>query len=406
MAEFASQKLPRDASRRSLVDVAKDTHPIFAGQSAANEAKGSLTDETIKALWDGGFFGMWIPRSFGGIESGPLEALGTVEQLCYADGSTGWVMMAAQVAMGSAAAYLPADTARELFGKGRWPVIAGHGAANGKGVPDGKGFRLSGNWSYASGLLHSEWIHTGGNIIENGVQRMLPDGKPDVRIFILPVKQAELRGNWNVMGLRATGSIDYSIDNVFVPEEYTHAHAAKTPNHGGSIFTMGIFGISTIGHTGFALGIGRRILDELRAIAMMEMGRPMPLSVRGGGESFQEQYGEAEGKLRAARAFAYDGWADIEKTLERGDFADTRQLTLVRLALNHATTAVAEICTFAYRYGGGIALRDSMLQRCFRDMNAGTQHATVSNMILRLCASELLGLSEGKIWTGRALIDR
>ena len=123
-------------------------------------------------------------------------------------------------------------------------------------------------------------------------------------------------------------------------------------------------------------------------------------------KAFRKQYcGNAEGKLRACRAFVYDSWGDIERSLDRGDRATTRQITLARLALNYATTAVAEICAFAYRYGGGIALRDSALQRCFRDMNAGTQHATVSTAILRLCASELLGAAEGKVWTGRALID-
>ena len=406
MTEVA-RKTVDGASRRSLVDVAKDLHPLFAGRASANEAKGSLTDETIKALWDGGFFGMWIPRCFGGIEAGPLEALGTVEQLSYSDGSTGWVFMAAQVAMGSAAAYLPAATAKELFGKGQWPVIAGQGAALGHGVPDGKGYNLTGKWSYASGLLHSTWIHTGGAIVEkDGTPRMLPGGKlPEVRNFILPVKQSTLRGNWDVMGLRATGSVDYTIDGVFVPEEYTHWQGANTPVQGGSIFTLAIFGISTIGHTGFALGIGRRALDELREIAMAEKGRPQTLPVRGGGESFQEQYGNAEAKLRACRALVYDSWRDIERSLDRGDRATTRQITLARLALNYATTAVAEICAFAYRYGGGIALRDSALQRCFRDMNAGTQHATVSTAILRLCANELLGAAEGKVWTGRALID-
>lgn len=407
MTEAIRKTFADGASRRSLVDIAKDLHPLLAGQSVANEKKGSLTDETIKALWDGGFFGMWIPRCFGGIEAAPLEALGTIEQLSYSDGSTGWVFMAAQVAMGSAAAYLPATTAKELFGKGRWPVIAGQGAANGHGVPDGNGFRLTGKWSYASGLLHSTWIHTGGAIVEkDGKPRMLPNGKlPEVRIFILPVDQSELRGNWDVMGLRATGSVDYTIDNVYVPDEYTHWQGANVPVQGGSIFTLAIFGISTICHSGFALGTGRRVLDELHALAAAETGRPQTLSVRGGGESFLEQFGNAEAKYRSVRAFVYEAWADIEQTLARGDVASTRQITLARLALNYATTAVAEICAFAYRYGGGVALRDSPLQRCFRDINAGTQHASVSTSILRLCSTELLGLAPGKVWTGRALVE-
>ena len=56
MTEVARKTVADGASRRSLVDVAKDLHPLFAARAAANEAKGALTDETIKAVWDGGFF--------------------------------------------------------------------------------------------------------------------------------------------------------------------------------------------------------------------------------------------------------------------------------------------------------------------------------------------------------------
>lgn len=407
MPHAPTDELRTPVRRRSLVDTAKEMYPVFAAQSAANEAKGALTDETIKALWEGGFFGMWIPAAFGGAEVGPLELLEIIEHLGYSDGSTAWVLMATQVAMGSAAAYLPPGVAKELFGKDRWPVVAGQGAPNGTGQIDGRGFRLAGKWSYGSGLLHSTWIHTGGSIVAaNGAPRMVPGGRhPEVRIFILPVSEAKLTGNWDVIGLRATGSVDYTIDNVHVPEEYTHLQNANVPVHGGPFFTLGIFGISAIGHTGFALGIGRRVLDELRQLATAESGRPQTLPQRGGGESFLEQFGLAEAKIRAARAFVTDCWGDIEQTHKRGDVASQHQITLARLALNYATTAVAEICTFAYRYGGGVALRNSIIQRCFRDMNAGTQHATVSTSILRECARELLGLAQGKIWNFRALID-
>jgi alkylation response protein AidB-like acyl-CoA dehydrogenase len=129
---------------------------------------------------------------------------------------------------------------------------------------------------------------------------------PEIRIFILPVRQAELTGNWDVIGLRGTGSIDCAIGNVFVPEEYTHLQNANVPIHGGQFFTLGIFGISTMGHTGFALGIGRRVLDELRQLATAESGRPQTLPQRGGGESFLEQFGLAEAKVRAARTFVTD----------------------------------------------------------------------------------------------------
>ena len=207
------------------------------------------------------------------------------------------------------------------------------------------------------------------------------------------------------MGLRATGSIDYTIDNVFVPEEYTHLQSANSSVLGGNIFKLRIFGMGTICHTGFALGVGRRILDELARLATSETGRPQTITQVGGGESFQEQFGLAEAKMRASRAFVVQSWQDIEDTLDRGDHPTARQITLARLALNYATSAAAEVCAFAYRYGGGVALRESVIQRCFRDINAGTQHATVGTGILRECAKDLMGLAEGKIWGPRTLID-
>src|SRR5262245_7538117 len=389
----------------SLIDRARAMHELLAGEAARGEAKGQLTEATVAALRDGGFLGMWIPHCFGGAETGPVEFLRVIEQTSYSDGSTGWVLMAAQVAMGTAAAYLEPGAANALFGDGL-PVIAGQGAPNGRAEPDGRGYRLSGKWSYGSGLLHAELIHTGAIVYENGAPRMLPGGKfQDIRIFILPIEQARLTGNWDVLGLRATGSVDYTIDNVYVPEEMTHVQSANVAVQGGHLYRLRIVGLSNIGHTGFALGIGRRILDELARLARQESGRPQILPQQGGGESFHEQFGLAEAKVRASRAFAYEAWRDIEATLDRGEDPGTRQITLARLALNYATSAIAEVCAFAYHYGGGVALRDGILQRCFRDMHAGIQHATTSTGILRECARELLGVAPGKVWAPRMLID-
>ena len=379
--------------------------PLFTANAADNEARGSLNDATIAALRDGGFLGMWVPRCFGGAEAWPTQALEVIEALCYGDASAGWVLMAAQVAMGSAAAYLPPDTAKQLFGAAH-PIIAGQGAPNGRADVVPGGFRLTGRWRYGSGLLHAEYIHTGGLVFENGTQRALPGtDRPDVRIFILPVREAELLGNWDVLGLRATGSVDYAITDVFVPEEYTHLQSADIARSGGDLYRLTITGIGGICHTGFALGTGRRMLDELAAVARSDEGRPSVLPQRGGGESFHDQFGAAEARLRSARAFAYEAWRDVEATLKRGKPPTTRQTTLCRLALNHATTSIAEVCNFAYSWGGGVALRYGTLQRCFRDMHSGTQHVTTSPNILRECARELLGLYQGKVWSNRGLID-
>jgi indole-3-acetate monooxygenase len=388
-----------------LSDKAREMTPFFAAQADANEAAGLLTEKTVAALHEGGFVGLWIPQCFGGAEAWPLEALAVIETLSYADGSTGWVLMAWQVAMGSAAAYLPPGTAKTLF-TGRMPVIAGQGAANGRATPEGNGYRLTGHWQYGSGLLHAEYIHTGGAVFADGAPRLWPGTKsPETRIFIVPVGEAKFLDNWDVMGLRATASVDYSLTDVTVPEEFTHKQTTNVPRQGGNLYSLGIQGMGAICHSGFALGVGRRMLDELAALARGETGRSSRLPEPGGGESFNEQFAAAEAKFRAVRALAHETWGDIETTLRRGDAPSTRQITLSRLALNHITSATAEVMTFAYKYAGGRALRAGTMQRCFRDIYAGTQHVTTGPNILRECGKELLGVAPGKVWGPRGLVD-
>ena len=391
---------------RGFVERAVALQPLLRAEAEAGEAQGRLTEATVAGLRDSGLLAMWMPRDFGGPELWPVESLRVIEALCHADGSTGWVVMAAELATATAASYLAPRAAHELFDDGSLPLIAGHGAPMGRADVEGDGFRLSGNWSYASGLLHCRYIHTGGIVYENGQPRIDPaTGEPEFRVFVLPVEAAVLKGNWDVIGLRATGSIDYSIDGAFVHRDYTHLQYLKAANIGGAVFKLGIFGFSNIGHTGFALGAGRRLLDELGEVARAETGRPFVLPTRGGGESFQEQYGEAEARYRAARALVYEAWADVETALRNDGPIPTRAFTMIRLALNHITTVCNDIAAFAFAFGGGGALRDGILQRVVRDMMTGGQHAQTSPQILRECAKDLIGLAEGKVWTMRALVD-
>jgi alkylation response protein AidB-like acyl-CoA dehydrogenase len=388
-----------------LVEAARALKPLVFEQAEAGEAAGRLTDATVAALSDAGLFNMWSPREFGGAELWPVASLEIIEALSHADGSTGWVLMASGLCIGTGASYLAPDRARELFDH-RLTIVAGHGAAMGRADVEGDGFRLSGNWSYASGLLHAGYIHTGGIVYENGEARIDPaTGEPEFRVFVLPVAEATFKGNWDVLGLRATGSIDYSIDGAFVPAGCSHLQHIKVPNIGGDLYKLGIFGFSNIGHTGFALGVGRRLLDELAAVARAETGRPFVLPQRGGGESFQEQYGSAEAAFRAARALVYQSWREMEDALREDGPIPTRRFTMIRLALNHVTTVAADIAQLAFAYGGGGALRNGVLQRNMRDMLAGAQHAQTSPQILRECAKDLMGMAEGKVWTMRFLVD-
>lgn len=388
-----------------LIAKAWELAPYFHEHAPENEALGRLTDDVVDTLLDNGFMGSWLPKEYGGTECWPIEGLQIIEALSYGDGSTGWALMALEVGTASAAAYLPKQTSQKIFGDGI-PLIAGQGAPIGKAEKVDGGYILNGDWRYGSGILHCQYFHSGAMVYENGKLSMLPGtDQPEGRIFITPIEDGDLLANWDVMGLRATGSIDYTIKDLFVPDENTHLIVAKRPNTGGDLYRITIPGMGSYCHGGFALGIGRRVLDELRELAQMTPSRSAMISPAGGNDSFHEQFAHNEAKYRSARAFIVEAQERMTRTVQRGDDPSVRDVTLTRLALNHVTSVVAEICQFAYYYSGGIGLRESTIQRCLRDMYAGTQHASTAPAVLRECGKDLLGFAEGKMWAPRNIVD-
>lgn len=372
-------------NREDLPARAEQVAQLASEHAEYGDEHGQLAESVVEALHREGLFGMWVPESVGGAELDPVRSLQVIENLSYGDPSAGWVLMAAALAIGTGAAYLKDEAVDELFGGKRLPVIAGQGTRPGRAVPQNGGFLLSGSWSFASGIKHGTHIHTLGVI----------EGTNEPRIFVLPVEQAELIDNWNVMGLRATGSIDYTTDSVYVPEAYTHYAVTDQPNRGGSLYHLGVIGFAVICHSGWACGIGRRMLDELVATIEKRGGAEGP---QGSSASFQEGYAKAEATYRSARALVFESWADVASTLTNGQRLSVRQQSLIRLAMSHATWAMHEVAEFMYKCGGTEALRAGTLQRLYRDMHAGTQHLVASPPVLQAIGRELAGLAEGQEW--------
>jgi alkylation response protein AidB-like acyl-CoA dehydrogenase len=375
--------LPERAQRVAKI---ADQHAEYGDKN------GRLAEPVVDALHREGLLGMWVPKALNGAELDPVSSLEVIENVAYGDPSAGWVLMAAALAIGTGAAYLGDEAVKQLFSGPRLPVIAGQGTRPGTAIPEKGGLRLSGSWSFASGIKHGTHIHTLGVI----------QGTGEPRIFVLPVEQATLIDNWDVMGLRATGSIDYKIDGVLVPESYTHFAITETPKRGGALYKLGIIGFAAMCHSGWACGIGRRLLDEMAAYVRGRGGRAGTQSTS---ESFLEQYAQAEGTYRAARAFVYETWNDVRRTLDRGDSPSVRQHTLIRLGIAHVTWAAHEVATFVYKAAGTTGLRAGTIQRLFRDMNAGTQHVVASPPVFRALGRELAGLAEGQKWRFLELVD-
>ncbi|MGP3962173.1 acyl-CoA dehydrogenase family protein [Nonomuraea sp. 3N208] len=374
----------------TMLDRARDLRPLIEREADAAEAQGRLTTSVVDALHEAGLFGISVPMPLGGAELSPRELLAVFEELSYADPSTGWVVMATTLENGTAGAYLGDDAVERIFKGPRMPLFAGQGTRPGTAVRENGGFRLSGQWSFASGMLHAQYVHSLAAI----------EGTDDVRIFITPIEDAKMLGNWDVLGLRATGSIDYAIDGAFVPESQTHVFTQNEPLRGGAIYRLGVLDQALICHSGWAIGVGRRLLDELSRHAVARAGRAGQIA---GSDAFHADFARAEARFRAAKALVHETWDGAERTLDSGRVLDVREETMVRLALNHVTSTLADVARFVYASGGTSALRDGLIQRLFRDVHAGTQHITSSPQVLRECGRELAGLAPDQSWMVLAL---
>ena len=370
----------------TLLDGAAAVAAIADQHADSGDRDGRLADPVVEAMHREGLYGMWVPRTLpGGAELDVVSSLQIIEKVSYGDPSAGWVLMASALAIGTGAAYLGDAAVDALFAGSRMPVIAGQGTRPGTAVAREGGFLLTGAWSFASGIKHATHIHTLGVI----------EGTGEPRIFVLPVDQATLVDNWDVLGLRGTGSLDYRIEQVFVPEDYTHFAITASPKRGGTLYTLGIIGFAVICHSAWACGIGRRLLDELGKKVRSGVGRSGTLAES---DAFHEQYARAEGTYRAARALVYETWADVKQTLDRGATLSTRQHTTMRLAMAHATWSCHDVADFVYKSAGTVALRSGTIQRLFRDMHAGTQHITSAPPVIRNAGRELAGLAPGTTW--------
>ncbi|MGD7002332.1 acyl-CoA dehydrogenase family protein [Corynebacterium halotolerans] len=366
--------------------------PLLDESGEQNEAQRALTDDVVQALHETGVFRIGIPEALGGYELTPRQTIEVLEKVSYADPSTGWVLMALQMITGTTAAYLPEETQNELFADGNYPLVAGQGTREGAAVRVDGGYRVTGRWGFGSGMQLATHIHSAAYDAEN-----------DRHIVVThPKEQATLIDNWDVMGLRATGSIDYTVEDLFVPEAYVYEPTTTAPLAGGAVYRLGLANMSGICHTGWALGIGRRVLDEMKTLAQKKHGAP---GAAVDTDHFHAEYARAEAQLRSARAWVMEVWADNEATIDAGDLLDTQQETLTRLMLNNTTWTAHEVGNIAHLWSATAMARRGRLQQLFRDLNVGTGHITSGPVVMQACGKYLAGLAPEAFWAFITLIE-
>ena len=399
------QRVGETRSFSELRRAVNDLLPLIETEADEAEQSYHLTDRIVGEFRRASLYSLLVPRELGGAELSFVEAMELVERVSYADGSTGWCMMVQGVMGASAGAFLSDEGADTVYPSGANVTVAGQGVPRGYAQPVDGGYLIKGVWGYGSSIYHAEWIHSGCFITDGENMKLDASGHPEIVLVHHPRDTIELQGNWDVLGLRGTGSYDYTVkdDELFVPASTCFLFDNPAQARGGIQYGSGLVGLTTWGHTSWALGIGRRTLDELAKLARE---RADVFGKLGDRASFKQSFAEAEAKYRAARAFVYDAWGDMCDSFARGEPASSEQIALIRLAMRHLHDTISEVSTFAHRATRGASLRQSVLQRCYRDTHSGTQHILLADEITQDCGQVLLGMAgEDAEWNVLGLLN-
>ena len=369
--------------------VARSLSPLVEREAAAAEHAGTLPESLIDAFRESGLFALQIPRSLGGSEADAETTLAVYEEVCRADGSAGWTLLANASTSAFATTYTSDDAIRTMFAGGI-PTHAGQFSPRGRAIADGDGYTVNGRYSFGSGSGHADWIGGGALEVVDGEPRLMAPGRPAIRVFFVPRDRVEFVGNWDVIGLVGTGSYDYVVPEQYVDSGFTFDLIGGRPRRGGPIYRLGVLGLALIGHAGFALGIGRRALDEVTVIARSKqrMGAATRIGDR---ERFQFELGRNDAALRSARAFVYDCFGAAQAELDRGNDLAPAEFLRLRQATTYATHVAVDVTRFAYSFAGTDPIRTpSALGRCFRDIHAASQHLVVDDVTLVLAGQSLV----------------
>mgnify|MGYP000311777784 CR=1 FL=1 len=358
------------------------------------EGQGFVSQDIADRLAELGLYRLCNPKKFGGLGRSPLDYALLVEALAQSDASTAWVVFIG-ITSALSVTNLPTQVAVELLSDTQ-AITAGVFAPMGRAIAceeNGmKGFKLTGQWQWGSGSRNATYLSAGGFLVdESGELLKLANGRPDQRSFFMPVSDVELLDTWHVTGLKGTGSTDFKVEGVFVPEFMTFdAFRENTPQ--GAIHSFPLFAFLGIGIGAVALGIARASLNEFIALAKQKtpQGSSKPLAMK---PATHKQVAEAEAKLRSARLFFYDAISTAWQLALENDAPTVEARRDVRLATTHAVQSAAEVVDSIYKLAGGtsVYLR-SPIQRYFRDVHVATQHMMVNESTLELVGRLLVGI--------------
>jgi alkylation response protein AidB-like acyl-CoA dehydrogenase len=357
----------------ALVRIARSLEPLIREHAQALE-EGRIPPALVDALNDAGVFKALLPREVGGLEAEPAEWLAMVEEFARINSSVGWL---AFIQSGVGLTFL--DPVRfERFrerGGGRLILAMSLGRVGGTAVRADGGYRVTGRWPFASGSPFATWLGGMSFVCDAGGSPVMDaSGQPQRLLAIWPADQARLIDTWDGLGLRGTGSGDFEVSDLFVPDEQVNPGFYGPPAYDRGLFR--IKEMPEVGHGAHALGIASAALE---AFVDAVNTKPLPGSSRhmamGHMQAHQIAFARADVLVRAARALLHETVREAFADAETGPELSLELRVRLREANIFAVRSAREAVGLIFEMAGSSAVyRGRPIERAFRDISTAAAH--------------------------------
>lgn len=381
---------PVNVSRERWRSVPQQLAPIVREWRDRAEKERHLPEALFGALREADVLRVSTPSSVGGLELDEATTVQLIEELSALDGAVGWnVMVVSNTA--TIASYLPSAALREVYAEGPSATVAGALLPKGAARPVPGGYVLTGRWTMASGCQQASWMVACSVVMEDGKPRPSSTGGTDIRSFFLPKKECHFLDTWHTTGLRGTGSHDWDVSEVFVPEHRSFPILLDGERTGG-LFVRDFANYAVPRVAAVALGIARDALGSF-----LELAKTKVPTVATGTLANQHvthlQVGRAEALLRAGRALLYETVRSVPFTPAWSEPLTDEQRASLRMAGAHAAKCAAEVVDIVFKAAGTSGIYSgSRIERAFRDVHVASQHINVAESNLEMVGQYLLGL--------------
>ena len=395
-------RLPADIDRQTIVQDAMAIQPELRSHRDQIEAEQRFPAELVGQMKEAGFYRMVVPRSLGGLQVDPITYTRVVELLAEGVGSVGW-NLANNTILQLVLLGMPDDGIAEIYGAGKGTTGAGTAVqGGGTAIPVPGGYRVTGHWSFGSGGQEAAWMLGSFQILDDGVPRKREDGGVFWRGVFPKAETVTVPDSWDVTGLRGTGSFDWTVDDVFLPERRTMLHAGIPLDNQWSKWPGVSFALPSqcwVGphHSSVITGIARAGISALIELAVEKVPRGRGNAARlCENPQVQEAVGRADAILNAGRGYRSAMLRELWHTVADGGEISLDQKARCRLASTFAADCARDSMNLVYRHGGSTSFkRESRLAECWRDLQVVGQTVTIAPEWYPIGGRVLLGMDPG-----------